>query len=65
MYELLPSDLYIDPLPVAEPKTDETFMETTDGVTRAAMLLTSIDGAPKVKDVRADEQPLDGAKKIP
>jgi hypothetical protein len=49
---------------VPEPNDDVTLIETTDGVTRAAMLFTSIVGAPSVKGVRAVEHPDDPARKI-
>ena len=48
------------PLPLVE----VTLIETTDGVTRDAMLLTSIVGAPKVIEVRVAEQPDELAKYI-
>jgi hypothetical protein len=49
---------------VPEPKDEVTLIETTDGATTAAMLLTSIVGAPSVKGVRADEHPDDPARKM-
>jgi hypothetical protein len=46
------------------PAAATTLIETTDGVTRDAMLFTSIVGAPKVSSVREIEQPFDPARKI-
>jgi hypothetical protein len=64
MYELLLSDLYIDPLPVPEPAVEMTLIDTTDGVTKDAMLFTSIVGAPSVIGVLVDEHPELAARKI-
>ena len=43
-----------------EPKDEVTLIVTTDGATTAAILFTSIVGAPKVNAVREDEHPEDG-----
>jgi hypothetical protein len=48
--------LYIEPEPVPDPAVDVTLIDTTDGVTRAAIDLTSIEEPPNVTNVRDAEQ---------
>ena len=54
----------MDPLPLPLPETVTTFMETTDGFTTAAILFTSMVGAPSVSAVLVVEQPFEPARKI-